>query len=155
MRHLPSIIAALSVATTLAACGPTYDSSRIRKPDGDLITNRTTDSPDGKTHELSGEASWYGEKFHGRTTACGEPYDMYAFTAAHKTLPFHTVVRVTDPDSHKSVVVRITDRGPFHGGRVIDLSYAAATDLGLVQKGVQHVEVEIIQWGDGSRVRAK
>jgi rare lipoprotein A (peptidoglycan hydrolase) len=148
-------LAAIAAAAILAACGPTYDSSRIRDPKGDLITDRTSQSPDGKTHELSGGASWYGKKFHGRTTACGEPYDMYAFTAAHKTLPFHTVVRVTEPDSHKSVVVRITDRGPYHGGRIIDLSYAAATDLGLVQRGVQHVELKIIQWGDGSRVRAE
>lgn len=135
-------------------CGATYDKSRIRDPDGDLITDRVATGPDGKTHQLSGGASWYGKQFHGRQTASGEIYDMYRFTAAHKTLPFHTIVRVTEPKSHKSVVVRINDRGPYHDGRVIDLSYAAAVDLGLVQHGVEHVELEVLQWGDGSRVRA-
>lgn len=150
-----AICTLVATLLVLGACGPTYDKSRIRDPDGDLITDRAAKGPDGKKHELSGGASWYGKKFHGRTTASGEPYDMYRFTAAHKTLPFHTVVRVTEPDSNKSVVVRITDRGPYHGSRIIDLSFAAATDLGLVQHGVLHVELEVLQWGDGSRVRSK
>lgn len=144
----------LATAGLLGACGPTYDSSRIRDPKGDLVTERTAKTPDGNKHALSGGASWYGKKFHGRTTASGEPYDMYAFTAAHKTLPFHTVVRVIEPNTNKSVVVRINDRGPYHGSRIIDLSFAAATDIGLVERGVQHVELEIVQWGDGSRVRS-
>lgn len=155
MNWQRTLYMAVVLAVVLSACGPTYDASRIRDPDGDLITNRTADGPDGKTHQLSGGASWYGEPFHGRTTASGETYDMYRFTAAHKTLPFHTVVRVTEPESRKSVVVRITDRGPYHGDRVIDLSYAAAKDLNLLGDGVQHVELEIVQWGDGSRVRAE
>jgi len=101
---------------------------------------------------LSGRASWYGEKFHGRQTACGEAYDMYEFTAAHKTLPFHTIVRVIDPETNKSVVVRINDRGPYSDGRVIDLSWAAATDLDMTNRGVIPVELVVMQWGDGSRV---
>lgn len=137
-----------------SACGPTYDSSRIRDPHGDLITDRTAKAPDGKTHALSGKASWYGERFQGRPTASGEAFDMYRFTAAHKTLPFHTIVRVTEPQSNRTVVVRINDRGPFSPGRVIDLSYGAAVDLGLIGPGVMPVELEVLQWGDGSRVRA-
>jgi len=137
-----------------SACGPTYDSSRIRDPHGDLITNRTAKAPDGKTHALSGKASWYGERFQGRPTASGEAFDMYRFTAAHKTLPFHTIVRVTEPQSNRTVVVRINDRGPFSPGRVIDLSYGAAVDIGLIGPGVMPVELEVLQWGDGSRVRA-
>jgi rare lipoprotein A len=138
----------------MSACASDpYKKKRIKDPRYDLDHTRTTRSPDGKKHRLSGLASWYGEKFHGRTTASGLPFDMYRFTAAHKTLPFHTVVRVVDPNSLKSVVVRITDRGPYADGRIIDLSYAAASDLGLVRRGVGPVELEVLQWGDGSRVR--
>lgn len=143
------------LALLLSACSTTYDSSRIRDPRGDIITDRSAKSPDGKAHDLSGVASWYGEKFQGRPTASGEPFDMYRFTAAHKTLPFHSVVRVIEPESNRSVVVRINDRGPFSKGRVIDLSYAAAVDLGLERAGVFPVELEVLQWGDGSRVSAK
>ncbi len=125
---------------------------RIRDPARDLITEQVA-SPDGKKHTLVGKASWYGKKFHGRTTACGEPFDMYAFTAAHKTLPFHTIVRVTDPATRKSVVVRITDRGPYSKGRVIDLSWAAATDLGMVERGIVPVELTVLQWGTGKYIR--
>lgn len=153
IRLIKSLAGGIIIALVLSACASTYDSSRIRKPDGDLITDRVAAGPDGKKHSLSGQASWYGEPFHGRQTASGETYDMYRFTAAHKTLPFHTVVRVVEPQSRKSVVVRITDRGPFTEGRVIDLSYAAAVDLGLIGPGIQHVELEIVEWGDGSRVR--
>lgn len=126
---------------------------RIRPPAEDLLTERIADGPDGKKHELVGKASWYGEKFHGRTTASGEAYDMYAFTAAHKTLPFHSIVRVTDPETLKSVVVRITDRGPYSRGRVVDLSYAAASDLGMIRRGVIPVRLEVLQWGTGEYVR--
>jgi rare lipoprotein A (peptidoglycan hydrolase) len=108
---------------------------------------------DAGAHKLSGGASWYGERFHGRSTACGEPFDMYAFTAAHRSLPFHTVVRVTDPDTRKSVVVRINDRGPYDRDRVIDLSWAAARDLDMVERGVIEVELEVLTWGDGKRCR--
>lgn len=111
----------------------------------------------GKTYHLMedetqykerGEASWYGTKFHGRKTSNGETYDMYAMTAAHKTLPIPSYVRVTNLNNGRSVVVRVNDRGPFHGGRIIDLSYAAAQRLGFVNSGVAPVEVEIINTGD-------
>jgi rare lipoprotein A len=91
-----------------------------------------------------GLASWYGRKFHAQKTATGEPYDMYAMTAAHPTLPLPSYARVTNLANGRSVVVRVNDRGPFHPGRIIDLSYAAAYRLGIAQKGSGEVEVESI-----------
>jgi rare lipoprotein A len=91
-----------------------------------------------------GLASWYGKKFHGQRTASGERYDMYAMTAAHPTLPIPSYVRVTNVRTAKSVIVRINDRGPFHSGRVIDLSYTAAHKLGFVRSGSGMVDVEAI-----------
>lgn len=89
-----------------------------------------------------GVASWYGKKFHGQKTSSGELYDMYKMTAAHPTLPIPSYVRVTSLVSGKSVVVRVNDRGPFHAGRVIDLSYTAALRIGLLGAGSHEVEVE-------------
>ncbi|HET9579082.1 MAG TPA: septal ring lytic transglycosylase RlpA family protein [Usitatibacter sp.] len=89
-----------------------------------------------------GLASWYGRKFHGQKTSSGETYDMFAMTAAHKTLPIPSFARVTNLENGKSVVVRINDRGPFHSNRIIDLSYAAAKKLGILGKGSAMVEVE-------------
>lgn len=97
--------------------------------------------PDADGYVETGKASWYGHPFHGRTTSNGETYDMYAMTAAHKTLPFDTHVRVENPANGKSTVVRINDRGPFVKGRIIDLSYKAATKIGLVEPGVATVRV--------------
>ncbi len=91
-----------------------------------------------------GIASWYGRNFHGRRTSTGEPYDMYAMTAAHKTLPLPTYVRVTDLDTGNRVVVRVNDRGPFVEGRIIDLSYVAALKLGIAEQGTARVEVEAL-----------
>jgi rare lipoprotein A len=93
---------------------------------------------------ISGPASWYGDKFHGRRTANGERYDMNKLTAAHKTLPFGTKVRVTNRKNGKSVVVRINDRGPFVGNRVIDLSRGAAGAVGMIRSGVAPVIIEIM-----------
>jgi rare lipoprotein A len=94
-----------------------------------------------------GMASWYGKKFHGQRTASGETYDMYAMTAAHTTLPIPSYARVTRVATGRSVVVRINDRGPFHQGRIIDLSYAAALKLGLAHLGSAEVELESIEPG--------
>jgi rare lipoprotein A len=91
-----------------------------------------------------GVASWYGKRFHGQKTASGETYDMYAMTAAHPILPIPSYARVTHLKSGKQVIVRINDRGPFHSGRVIDLSYAAAHRLGLLGTGSGEVEIEAI-----------
>lgn len=93
---------------------------------------------------LSGKASWYGKDFHNKATASGLAYDMYTFTAAHRTLPLGTVVKVTDQKNGKSVMVCVTDRGPYVHGRIIDLSYAAASRLDLMKRGVGKVQLEVV-----------
>ncbi len=99
---------------------------------------------ESKGHVERGLASWYGPGFHGRKTSSGERYDMYAMTAAHKTLPLPTYARVTNIENGRSAVVRINDRGPFHGPRVIDLSRAAAAKLGVLAAGTAEVEVRAL-----------
>ena len=103
-----------------------------------------------RAYRERGIASWYGRKFHGKRTASGERYDMYAMTAAHTVLPIPSYARVTNLANGKSVVVRINDRGPFRPERIIDLSYAAAYKLGYVNAGSARVEVEAILPGKGS-----
>ena len=101
-----------------------------------------------QAYKARGIASWYGKKFHGQKTSIGEPYDMFAMTAAHPTLALPSYVRVTSQSSGQSVIVRVTDRGPFHAGRIIDLSYTAAYKLGLINGGSGEVEVEALLPGD-------
>jgi len=98
-----------------------------------------------------GIASWYGPGFDGNYTANGEIYDMNGISAAHKTLPFGTIVRVVDLETGRSVVVRINDRGPFVEGRIIDLSKGAAERLGIIDKGITKVGLRIIRWPDRYR----
>ena len=95
--------------------------------------------------ETVGQASWYGAKFHGQPTASGEPFDMTELTAAHPALPFGTRVRVTNPANGRSVVVRINDRGPFAGRRIIDLSRKAAEMIGIRAKGSARVKLEVLE----------
>jgi rare lipoprotein A len=114
-------------------------------------TYRVMDSAEGYVEE--GMASFYGRKFHGRLTSNQEVYDMYAFTAAHKSLPLPSYVRVTNLANGKSVVVRVNDRGPFHAGRIIDLSYAAATKLGFIKQGTARVEVRVLMPGEDGTPR--
>lgn len=109
-----------------------------------LITVTDEKNEGNYTYYESGLATWYGSGAQGNYTASGEIFNMYDYTAAHKYLPFGTVCRVTDNSTGKSVVVRINDRGPFGAGRVIDLSYQAASDLGIVSKGVANVTVEVL-----------
>lgn len=98
---------------------------------------------------LHGIASWYGRVFNGRKTASGERYDMYAMTACHPTLPFGSLVKVINDDNHRSVVVRITDRGDLvDEGRIIDLSYAAAERLAMTQPGLAKVDLEVLSLGN-------
>jgi rare lipoprotein A len=106
-----------------------------------------TPERDDKPMVERGLASWYGKKFHGRRTASGEVYNMYAMTAAHKTMPIPSYARVRNPKNKREVIVRVNDRGPFHAGRVIDLSYTAALKLGVLN-GVAMVEVERITHED-------
>ena len=102
----------------------------------------------GNWQPQEGTASWYGADFHGRPTSNGEFYNMYTHTAAHKTLPFNTVVRVTHLTTGASTEVRINDRGPFVGNRLIDLSMAAARDLDMVRTGTAPVRIEVLRPGD-------
>lgn len=104
--------------------------------------------PSSQGYDQVGGASWYGNKFHGRNTSNGEVYDMYGMTAAHKTLPIPSYVRVTNLANGRQVVVRVNDRGPFHGDRIIDLSYAAASKLGFAELGTARVRVETVGPGD-------
>jgi rare lipoprotein A len=93
---------------------------------------------------LVGMASWYGARHHGRSTASGQPFDMHQLSAAHRTLPLGTRVRVTNLENRRSVVVRVTDRGPFVPGRIVDLSYAAAKALDLVEQGIARVRLDVL-----------
>ena len=99
---------------------------------------------DAAAREERGQASWYGDPYHGRTTASGEIYDMNDLTAAHRTLPFGTRVEVTNLNNGRSVVVRINDRGPFKKGRIIDLSRSAARELDMIEAGVVPVKVVLL-----------
>ncbi len=157
-----------ALLTLLTACGTgsdrqSADSGPQSPPDTSMVADAVpfAEPPsrygNPKSYEVFGErystlktsagyrergiASWYGRKFHGRRTSSGEPYDMYAMTAAHKSLPLPTHVRVRNLANDKSIVVRVNDRGPFHEGRIIDLSYTAAAKLGMVGHGTAQVEV--------------
>ena len=110
---------------------------------------------DTRNYVERGTASYYGAKFHGRLTSNREVYDMYQFTAAHKTLPLPSFARVTNLDNGESVIVRVNDRGPFHDGRVVDLSYAAAVRLGITQRGTGNVEVRALAPGDDNLLADK
>ena len=111
-----------------------------------------------KGYKERGGASWYGTKFHGRLTSNGERYNMYEMTAAHKSLPIPTYVTVKNLDNGREIIVRVNDRGPFHEGRIIDLSYAAASKIGMLKKGTARVEVKAIdprEWRKSKRTRKK
>ncbi|MEI6896076.1 MAG: septal ring lytic transglycosylase RlpA family protein [Psychromonas sp.] len=95
-----------------------------------------------------GNASWYGNKFHGHLTSNGERYDMYAMSAAHKNLPLPSYVKVTNLENNKTVIVRVNDRGPFHEGRIIDLSYVAAYKLDFIKSGTAQVKLELIHFSE-------
>ncbi len=140
----------LFLCVMLSACGAA--TSNFAPPDHDPPSSRPY-TVKGKTYvpytsahgyTEEGIASWYGPGFHGNMTSCGERYDQNALTAAHKLLPFHTVLKVTNMKNGRSVVVRITDRGPFSGTRVLDLSKRAAQELGIIETGTARVRLEAI-----------
>jgi rare lipoprotein A len=106
-------------------------------------TYRVMDTATG--YRASGLASWYGSKFHGRQTSSGEPFDMFALTAAHRSLPLPTFVRVTNLQNGRTTIVRVNDRGPFHADRLIDLSYAGAVKLGFTKNGTARVRLEVVE----------
>ena len=122
--------------------------SRYGNPRSYVVFGRTYRTlPSSRGYVERGIASWYGTKFHKRLTSSREPYDMYAMTAAHRSLPLPTYVRVTHLENGRSAVVRVNDRGPFHPGRIIDLSYAAAVRLGITEAGSGPVEVRAVEPG--------
>lgn len=137
MRTLIVLVAA---AVALAGCGH-RTRARVKPPPGP--SRHPVVVKPGDTEE--GIASWYGHPYHGRAAADGEIYDMEKMTAAHRTLPFQTWVRVRDLDNDRTVDVRITDRGPFVAGRIIDVSHAAARELGMIGPGVARVRIEVIE----------
>ncbi len=124
-------------------------------PDENFFLENSGDNPatdpsvkgEGTAMENSGYASWYGKELQGKPTASGELFDMNKFTAAHRTIPMNSIVLVKNKDNGKKQLVRINDRGPYVEGRIIDVSYAAARDMGFAEKGVAPVEIEVIQEG--------
>ncbi len=123
--------------------------SRSGSAPGATARTRTPQSGDRVLLSLEGVASYYADDFNGKLTSNGETYDMHALTAAHRTFPFGTRVRVTNLANDKSVVVRINDRGPFKEGRIIDLSLGAAEALGVIATGTTRVRLDVLEWGNG------
>jgi rare lipoprotein A len=138
---------ALVPLLALAACAHTApESSTIREvhPHPHETRSRSHETPSHVAGAQEGQCSWYGREQHGHLTANGEHFDMYGFTAAHRTLPMHTRVRVTNLKNGRSVIVRINDRGPYSKGRIIDVSYAAAKSLGMLDSGVVPARIEVV-----------
>lgn len=117
-----------------------------------VLGKRYYTMPSSKGFHERGIASWYGSKFHGRRTSSGETYDLYKMTAAHKSLPLPTYVRVRNLRNNKTIIVKVNDRGPFHSGRIIDLSYVAASKLGILEFGTGLVEIEAIDTSASSTI---
>ena len=129
---------------------PRYNSSSIKnkKQIAKKVSKRNTSKFNKETTIYEGVASYYGPNFHGKLTANGEVYDKDGISAAHKTLPLNSLVKVTNIDNGKSVTLRINDRGPYIKGRILDCSYGAAKKLDFVNEGTTEVKVEVIKWGD-------
>jgi rare lipoprotein A len=121
--------------------------NKYKKQDNKKKNNKSSFNKSKKVYK--GISSFYGPKFHGKLTANGEIFDMYGVTAAHKEFPFNTVVRVTNVNNGKSLIIRINDRGPYVDGRILDCSFGAAKKLGFVGDGTAPVKIEILEWGDG------
>jgi rare lipoprotein A len=140
---IPEIPAAKTVALRNVET-PGTESEALKKPAAPALPIATPSAP--RVRSVStGEASWYGPGFYGNRTANGEVFRPGTLTAAHRTLPFGTKVRVTNLWNGRSAVVRINDRGPFHGRRVIDLAHGAANQLGLISSGIAQVKLEVLQ----------
>jgi rare lipoprotein A len=154
---LANILVYFCATTSLLAAQPpntpgtVSSKTELARPEKGKVTNSV--KVVGVTHRRKGNskpyqvgnASWYGKSFHGKTTASGEPYDMFQFTAAHRQLPLGTLVKVTNLDNGRSIVVRVNDRGPVPRTRIIDLSYGAARMLGMPGHGVEPVRLDIVQ----------
>jgi len=146
VEPLPRLAAALSLALLVTACAHTRHES-MTAPPAPPFTPPAAAIPLPREPRVvfTGIASWYGEAHHGKTTASGEPFDMYAMTAAHRTLPLGTHVLVTNLDNGRTVEVRINDRGPTLTDRIIDLSYGAARALGRVSEGIFRVRIAVLE----------
>jgi rare lipoprotein A len=120
---------------------------RFGKTDSNTGYQKNKEKDSQALEIVEGVASYYSDEYHGRTTANGETYDMYAMTAAHKTYPFNTNVRVTNLANGRSVILRINDRMPDFKGRIIDVSLKAAKELGMIISGIADVELEVLEWG--------
>jgi len=147
---LSLIAAGLLIASCTTA--PRYRTAPSGKASSPSLS---TKSYSHKQKTFIGISSYYGEDFHGKLTANGEVFDMYGLTAAHKTLPLNTIVRVTNLENNKSLILRINDRGPYVKGRILDCSYGAALKLGFVNKGTAKVKIEVIEWGDDQYMKHK
>ncbi len=140
-RVLSHVLATAVLATGMGAAPVEKSNSGPKQARSEHKAVSKTVSP--KPYQV-GRASWYGKQFDGRATASGEPFDMYQFTAAHRTLPLGTQVRVTNLANGRAIVVRINDRGPWIEGRVLDLSYAAARVIDMHARGVGRVRIDIV-----------
>jgi len=140
------IVQGLAVALLVAlgaAHGPINSSAASNPKFGPNQAPKALSAPHNQPYQV-GTASWYGDYFEGRPTASGEPFNMYDMTAAHLTLPLGTLVRVTNLRNHRSVIVRINDRGPYVDGRIVDLSFNAARMLHFDQQGLQRVRLDVV-----------
>ena len=126
-----------------------YSSTSASSKAMDTSSSSVSSTFDMSKKIFRGTSSYYGPKFHGKLTANGEIFDMYGVSAAHKELPFNTIVRVTNENNGKSHIIRINDRGPYIDGRILDCSFGAAKKLGFVSEGTAPVKIEVIEWGDG------
>jgi rare lipoprotein A len=138
---VPSHLATLPDPEVVALSPSRYGNPPTYTVDGQTYAVMTSASG----YSATGLASWYGNKFHGRRTSSGEPFDMFALTAAHRSLPIPAFARVTNLDNGLTTIVRINDRGPFHSDRLIDLSYAAAVKLGFADRGTARVRVDVLE----------
>jgi len=157
IRYSPAIF---FLAVILAGCSstPRFAEKTRMEPPKTSPSSQQSRPEAGSTAEngggrilltLTGITSYYAEDFNGKQTSSGEVYDMNSRTAAHRTFPFGTKVRVVNTDNNKSVIVRINDRGPFHEGRILDLSYGAAKEIDLIRLGTAHIRLEVLEWGKG------
>jgi rare lipoprotein A (peptidoglycan hydrolase) len=137
------LIFSTGLLVMLTCCAPSVrysaeDEKPVLRSEASYSSSRT----------IEGRASYYGKEFNGRKTANGEVFDMYGKTAAHRELPFDSILKVTNKKNNRSVFVRVNDRGPFKTGRILDLSYGAAREIGMIDEGVADVTIEIIHLGE-------
>ena len=137
---LLSLISVIIIMYLGCTASPTFRRSEIKRP------SVQWDLPQ-EPYQV-GLASYYGKKFHGRPTASGEIFDMYDMTAAHKTLPLGSQIQVTHLGNHRSIIVKVNDRGPFVEGRILDLSYGAAKEIGMIEEGVAEVRIDVFRFGE-------